>query len=110
MTGVLLMVLSGQVFSNDGKFLRKFAQGKNGARFDMPYDVAFDRADNIIVCDYNGMRVSVHSSDGSFITSFDHDSCVIPTVAKPCSVCVDNDGRLVIGYSNCLVRVLAFEF
>lgn len=82
------------MFDSDGKFIHTLFMYP-------PDDMAFDSEDQLVsVCELKN-EVQILQSDGIFITKFHHD--------KPTCVCVDADGRILIGNVRGNVSVFAFD-
>lgn len=96
--------------------MRKFgSKGSAPGQFAQPEQIALDREGNILVADTDNRRVQIFKQDGTFITVFNtnidehtHESGGY-TGGWPRCVCVDADGRILVGDSNCVIRVFAFE-
>lgn len=83
-----------QVFDLTGTFLRKF-------ELDGCAGMAFDRADNLLVCATRKDQVHVLTTAGEFVTAFD-------VAERPSCVHVDAEERVLVGHEEGNVRVFAF--
>lgn len=78
------------MFDAKGMFLRKFgSKGSGPGQFEAPTGIAFNAADNLLVCDSQNHRVQVLTSQGEFITTFAAD--------MPASVHVDMPVQILVG-------------
>ena len=60
-----------QVFTPEGRFLRKFGkEGSGEGELDIPLSIGIDSNDLVYVSDMQNHRVSVFTSQGKFIQSF----------------------------------------
>jgi len=73
--------------------------GKGNGQFDWPTSVTCDLAGNLVVTERRNNRVQFLTPDGVFITAF--------AVRWPWSVCVDREGRTIVGGIS-FVNVFAF--
>lgn len=80
------------MFDANGQFLRKFS-----SRCAWPVGVAVDTDDNIMVLDKQTDLVHIFEPDGFLLTTFRGSECL----------CVDCDGRIIVG-SGRWVNVYAF--
>lgn len=97
------------MFDYEGKCLRQFGQpGKQKGKLATAYGIAADRAGNWLVIETGAHRVSVFAADGSFITAFGEKGRGPGQLKMPLSVCVDNDGRILVGDYCYRVQVFGF--
>ena len=60
-----------QVFGRDLNFIRSIgSRGKQGGKFDGPFDIKFDNAGNMYVTDLHNARVQVLDINGHFLQAF----------------------------------------
>lgn len=87
-----------------GKFLRSFGSrgSSNPSQFECPLGLAADAAGNILVCDFYNGALKWFTAHGVFVTALAED-------VRPYGVCVDDQGRILIGGRDNKVHVLAFE-
>lgn len=79
-----------QVFTSQGRFLRKFGNTRDGTKnLKSPYSVAFSPSGSVIVIDSN--RMIFCSSTGVFLWYVGE-----PLVEEPHSVSVSSDGKLIV--------------
>lgn len=96
-----------QIFDSDGKPVHTL-DNPSGSCYDwQPYGVAVDSANNILTCDHANHSVKVLTMDGKKVTAFSHEGFRPGQLHKPVSVCVDSDGRILVG--DYRVQVFAFE-
>ena len=84
-----------KVFSEEGKFLYNIgSEGSGDGQLNGPAGLAFDKFNNLIVCDGRNRRLQFFRLDGTFVTKieehFSKDSRV------PFYVAVSNGGRVFV--------------
>jgi hypothetical protein len=86
-----------QVFDAQGRFVRKFGtHGNQLGELAFPCGIAFDLANNLVVCDRENYRVQLFRPDGKPLTAFE-----VGTPRKqPICACVGRDGRVFVGTST----------
>lgn len=100
---LLLSVL--QIFTIEGKFLRKLAT----SQLHCPVGVAFDAAANALVTSFHNHRVLVFHKDGTLLTSFGEHGTSPGQFVNPYGICVDGDGRILVGARDCPVQAFGFS-
>lgn len=75
-----------------------------------PHGLVTDADGNWLVCDYSNHRVQVFSPAGAFITTFGERQGGLGLISFVCPrcVCVDHEGRILVG--DCSPRVQVFGF
>lgn len=119
----LSSLLCVQVFSAEDEFDFEFGEeGSENGQFKEPCSLAFDRG-MLYVLDRGNSRVQVFQSNGDFVTSFSIEPRVIALTNPPASkgtssdrepkenkltnICIDSEGRLIVGFDYGLA---AFTF
>lgn len=91
----------GQVYDTHGQLIRQFGSfGSAPGQFDGANGLCVDRVGQWMVCDTWNNRVQVFTLDGRFVTA-------LGGFVRPCSIAVNQDGRIAVGDLNC-VHVVAF--
>lgn len=97
-----------QVISKQGKPLHKVGGcGIEPGRFLAPEAIAFDHQSQLIVTDSRTHRVQIFHPNGELLTRFGYAGTDIVFDA-PTAVCVDTEGRILVGNANGRIKVLAF--
>ncbi|XP_070560148.1 tripartite motif-containing protein 2-like [Ptychodera flava] len=97
-----------QVFNGDGHFLYTFGSEGNGdGELDYPKGVAVDKHGHVYVADCNNARIVKYESRGKYVCHVDDASDVLNS---PMSVCVTDDGTVIVGdqKGNC-IKVFALS-
>lgn len=93
-----------QVFDRSGRRLRKFgSRGTGPGQFQQPEHIALHHDGSLLVADADNKRMQCFKPDSTFITQFGGVS------GFPRSVCVDTEGRILVGDSNSGVFVFVFD-
>ncbi len=89
-----------QVFSNDGKFLRTFAEKGNGpGEILRAHGIGFDSKDRMFVIDVDNMRVNIYTNEGKFVKSWGKDGPYRQDFNAPHGLYVDpNDDVFISTY------------
>ena len=86
-----------QVFTVDGKYLRKFGRkGNQSGELNQPSSICVDCDDNVYVTEYANHRVSVFSRDGKFLTSFGSRGSDSKQFERPRGITVDKSGIVYV--------------
>ena len=95
-----------KVFSKEGKFLYNIgSEGSGDGQLNHPSGLAFNKFNNLIVCDRHNSRLQIFRLDGTFVTKTD-ERCFKDDGA-PTFVAVSNDGYVfVTDTTNDCVHVL----
>lgn len=99
-----------QVFDEEGKFLSKHYGGsKKGERLMHPGygNLAFDRHCNILL-PHRDHKLQIFRPDFTLLTTMGDGRASGP-LCNALSVCVDLEGRILVGDSQCRIQVFAFE-
>lgn len=90
-----------QVWNTKGLLLRQLTAENTGTSW--PCDLAVDREGNWLVC-YTPPRVKVFRRDGTLLTEFGTPK----DLGSPQAICVDLEGRIIVGDRGCELRVFGF--
>ena len=86
-----------QVFTAEGKFLRKFGKyGSGRGELDFPISVSIDSDDIVYVTEHDNHRVSMFTSEGQFLRSFGTKGRGPGQFDSPCGITVDRDGLVYV--------------
>lgn len=97
-----------QVFDRSGRRQRKFgSRGTGPGQFLQPEHIALHHDGSLLVVDTDNRRIQCFQADSTFITQFGGFGSGL--FGFPRSVCVDNEGRILVGDSNSGVFVFAFD-
>lgn len=72
--------------------------------------MCFDRAGQLIVCDFGNLRVQVLTKHGGFVSSFGDFERLMARrrLFAQCRVMCVYEGKILVGFMNCRVRVFGF--
>ncbi len=89
-----------QVFSNDGKFLRAFAEKGNGpGEILRAHGMDFDSMGRLFVVDVDAMRINIYTHEGEFIKSWGRDGPYREDFNSSHGLVIDpNDDVFIAGY------------
>ncbi len=95
-----------QVFSNDGKFLRMFAdKGTGPGEILRAHGLDFDSQDRLFVIDVDNMRVNIYTHEGEFIKSWGRDGPYRQDFNAPHGLYVDpNDDVFISSYYGAIQK------
>ena len=83
------------VFSKEGKFLYNIgSEGSGDGQLNRPIGLAFDKFNNLIVCDAGNRRLQIFRFDGTFITKIEEHFSNNDGI--PNYVAVSNDGHVLV--------------
>ena len=86
-----------QVFSAQGKFLKKFGKhGEGRGELKWPHGIAIDSRDRVYVSEMGNNRVSIFSLDGQFLTSFGSKGTGPGQFSSPQGLAVDRSGLVYV--------------
>ena len=92
-----------QVFTPEGKFLRKFGKkGSGEGELKWPSSICIDSDDMVYVTERNGHRVSTFTSQGKFVQSFGAGEFI-----EPSGIAVDTSGLVYVS-DRCGNRIQIF--
>lgn len=82
-----------QVFSTEGKFVRKFS--KKSYELNCPSSICVDDSDNLVyVCESGKHCITIFTTDGRFVSSIGKCGSCIRDFNKPCGIALD-EHRLI---------------
>ena len=89
-----------QVFNNNGKFLRMFAEkGTGPGEILRAHGIGFDSQDRIFVVDVDNMRVNIYTHEGEFVKSWGKDGPYRQDFNAPHGLVIDaNDDVFISSY------------
>lgn len=89
-----------QVFSNDGEFLKIFAEkGRPPGMILRAHGMDFDAQGRIFTADVDNMRVNVYDRDGNFLYEWGEEGPNLGQFNAPHGLCVDKSGDVFVnGY------------
>lgn len=95
-----------QVFNNDGKILRAFAEKGNGpGEILRAHGIGFDSKDRMFVIDVDNMRVNIYTDEGEFVKSWGRDGPYRQDFNAPHGLVVDaNDDVFISSYYGALKK------
>ena len=95
-----------QVFSNDGKFLRMFAEkGTGPGQILRAHGLDFDSQDRLFVIDVDNMRVNIYTHEGEFVKSWGRDGPYRQDFNAPHGLFVDpNDDVFISSYYGAIKK------
>ena len=86
-----------QVFTPEGKFLRKFGKkGSGEGELKWPSSVSIDSEDIVYVAERDGHRVSIFTCQGKFIRSFGIKGARPGEFTEPCGIAVNASGLVYV--------------
>ena len=84
------------------KLVRTVGGKRTGAgEFHVPFGVAVNDKNEIIVCDFGNGRLEVFNENGDFIRTIEHELLIGPT-----GICIDSAGRIYVTNEN---KILLFN-
>ena len=83
-----------QVFTEEGKFLRKFGRKGSGGGGGDFYGICIDSKDVVYVTENGNDRISVFTCEGKFRTSFGSWGRRLGKFNSPCGIALDKDDNL----------------
>ena len=99
-----------QVFTAEGKFLRKFGKmGSGGGELCFPSSVSIDSDDVVYVTEYCNHCVSMFTSEGQFLRSFGTKGKGPGQFYEPCGIAVDRDGLFYISMTLATIVYKSFR-
>ena len=102
-----------QVFSRDGKMLRKWGKtGNKNGQFHYPSGIALSSrvaAVEVYVCDTGNHRIQVFTSDGQFLRKFLDGVLDEPTQIAVNDSCKSGTEVYVADRNNCYIRVFTYD-
>ena len=104
----VLTIVSMQVFTAEGKFLRKFGKyGSGGGELNLPSSVSIDSDDIVYVTESSNHRVSMFTSEGQFLRSFGTKGGGPGQFNEPRGIAVDKDGLVYVSdYNNNRIQII----
>lgn len=95
-----------QVFSNDGKFLRTFAEkGTGPGEILRVHGLGFDSHGRLFTVDVDNMRVNIYTHEGEFVKSWGRDGPYLEDFNAPHGLVVDpNDDVFTSSYYGTLKK------
>jgi DNA-binding beta-propeller fold protein YncE len=85
------------VFSNDGKYLRKWsAAGRGSGQLDGPAGIRFDADGNLYIAESRNHRVQKLSKDGKFIAMWGESGSGPGQLNLPAGLHIDSEGNLFV--------------
>ena len=90
-----------QVFTAEGKFLRKFGkEGSGVGELNFPSGVSIDSDNIVYVTELYNDRVSMFTSEGKFLRSFGTKGEGPEQFYNPRGIAVDRDGLVYVSYGS----------
>ena len=90
-----------QVFTAEGKFLRKFGKkGSGDGELNSPASVSIDSDGIVYVTEFYRSSVSMFTSEGQFLRSFGTNGKRPGRFYNPCGIAVDRDGLVYVSDTN----------
>ena len=86
-----------QVFTSEGRFLRKFGEkGTGNGELNFPSSISIDGDNVVYVTEYNNHRISVFTCEGKFLTSFGTEGSEPGQFKSPHGITVDKNGVVYV--------------
>ena len=86
-----------QVFTSDGKFIRKFgSEGNLDGQFYFPTAVTVLNSGHILVSDQNNHRIQIFTEHGFYIHKFGSKGTGDGQLKEPSGILVNNAGNVVV--------------
>ena len=90
------------IFDEEGKYLRKIGlEGENAGEHYLPSGITYLNDDEILVADeMNDCIRQIHVHTGNVVKTYGKEGIAMGEFRKPCSVCVDDERRVVVSDSS----------